>query len=261
MTRPGATAARHPGATGTASAASSAGSGRPAGRWPPRGRDPWRAAFFAVAVLAVLAGTAWALLGSSLLVVRSVRVTGTRVLPAAAVLQAAGVRSGTPLARIDTAQVAHRVEQLPLVLSARVSRSWPDALVISVRERAPAVAVLRQGLFQVIDEFGVVLRSVPARPAGVPLLRPAPAGDLRGSAPVRTAAIVLAELPGGLRMRVAVVQVPGPDRVQLDLRGGAAVQWGGTGGAVAKAAELTILLRQHSSSYDVSAPGTAVTGG
>ena len=52
--------------------------GRPA---PARGRSPWRTAFFGVAAAALVAGIAWALLGSKLLVVRSVVVNGTDVVP------------------------------------------------------------------------------------------------------------------------------------------------------------------------------------
>jgi len=49
----------------------------------PRTRTRWRAAFFALAGLGLIAGVAWALFGSRLLVVRSVAVTGTHRVPAA----------------------------------------------------------------------------------------------------------------------------------------------------------------------------------
>jgi cell division protein FtsQ len=70
---------------------------------------------------------------------------------------------------------------------------------------------------------------------------------------------VLAELPSSLRVTVLSVTVPSPDQVTLGLTGGVTVLWGGTGGAAAKAEELTILMRTHASYYDVSAPGTALT--
>ena len=72
-----------------------------------------RTAFFGVLILAILAGAAWALLGSSLLVVRHVRVTGNRLVPAAQVRSAAGIRAGQPLAQVNTAAAAHRVERYP----------------------------------------------------------------------------------------------------------------------------------------------------
>ncbi len=92
---------------------------------------PWRPVFFGAVVLAILAGTGWALLGSSLLVVRHVAVTGNRLVTAAQVRQEAGIKPGTPLATVNGGAVAARVERLAPVLSAAVSRSWPDGIVIT----------------------------------------------------------------------------------------------------------------------------------
>jgi cell division protein FtsQ len=248
-----------PGTAGTLGAQHPGGHG--GGTGPRRARDPWKVAFFAVMIVAILAAAAWALLGSSLLTVRSVRVSGTRLVPEAAVLRAAAIRPRIPLIRIDTAQVARQVEQLTEVQSAQVSRDWPNTVVISVRERTPALAIAQQGSFELVDEFGVVVRSTASRPWRVPLLQSPPAGSLRGSAQVRAAVVVLDELPAPLRGRVTAVNVPAADQVTLDLRGGVTVVWGGTDKPGAKAAELTILMRTHASYYDVSDPGTAVTGG
>jgi len=49
--------------------------------------------------------------------------------------------------------------------------------------------------------------------------------------------------------------------VTLSLRGGITVVWGGTDRSAAKAAELEILMRTNASSYNLSDPNTAVTGG
>ena len=56
-----------------------------------------RVAFSALALAGIAAGVAWALLGSRLLAVRSVVVTGTRLVPQSQVLAVAGIRLGTPL--------------------------------------------------------------------------------------------------------------------------------------------------------------------
>ncbi|HEX8005557.1 MAG TPA: FtsQ-type POTRA domain-containing protein, partial [Trebonia sp.] len=97
----------------------------------PRGRTPWRAAFFALAAFGVIAGVAWALLDSRLLVVRSVTVAGTRMVPATEVVAAADVPLGTPLIRVNTGQVARRVEGIRQVASATVTKNWPDGLTIT----------------------------------------------------------------------------------------------------------------------------------
>jgi cell division protein FtsQ len=224
--------------------------------------------------VAILAGLAWALLGSSLLVVRSVQVTGVHLVSRAAVLQAAGLQRGTPLIRVNGAAVAHRVERLTPVLSVQVSRDWPDKIVISVQERRPAIAVTEPGGFGLVDEYGVVVETVPAQPRGMPLLSEPATGSgvtgpavgsgtlaLRGSPAVRAAVIVLQDLPARLRARVRTVSAAAADSVTLRLSHGVTVQWGGSDRAVAKARELSILMRSKAHYYDVSDPTVAVTRG
>jgi|HubBroStandDraft_2_1064218.scaffolds.fasta_scaffold198638_1 cell division protein FtsQ len=232
-----------------------AGTGRRAG-------DARRAAFIIVLAGTVLAGAAWALLGSSLLVVRHVRVTGNGGLPAAEVQAAAGIAAGTPLARLDEGAAERRVERIPQILSAQVSRSWPDTVVIAVRARTPELAVASPAGFELVDIDGVVVRTVPARPAGMPLLD-SPPGRLRGSPAVRAAVLVLDSLPAGVRDRVTAVTAVtavGPGIVSLRLRGGITVRWGGTADEAAKATELAALLRAGARYIDVSSPAVAVTG-
>jgi len=230
----------------------------------PRRRraDRWRAAFFILAAAAILAGAAWALLGSKFLVVRSVRVIGPAGISRAEVIADAGVRPGTPLIRIDPAAVARRVERITLVQSAQVRRAWPDEIVISVQERTPVFAVPSGTGYQLMDRFGVGLWYV-RRPHGRPVFdRPAAAdlAALRGSPAVQAAATVLSELPPRLARSVRDVTAPSADAVTLRLRSGVTIVWGGTGQSAAKSRELAILMRGHARYYDVSDPRTAVTG-
>jgi cell division protein FtsQ len=239
--------------------------GRPRGTGPgPSARPParWKAVFFALAALAILAGTVWALLGSSLLVVRSVTVTGNHSVPSAEVIQAAGIEPGTPLIRINTAAVARRVERITQIQSAQVSRHWPDSVLIAVRERTPALAVASGDGFALIDRFGVVVSHVAKVPAGMTLLVSAPdLAALRGSPAIQAVVTVLRQLPPQLRRLVRAVAAPSANAVTLDLRHKVTVLWGGTDRPAAKAAELAILMRTKASFYNLSDPGTAVTGG
>jgi cell division protein FtsQ len=218
-----------------------------------------RRAFAAALALTILAVAGWALLGPTVLVVRHVRVTGAgSQLPAATVREAAGIVLGTPLARLNAAAATRRVERLPAVLSARVSRSFPDTVVIAVRPRIPAVAVPTGSGYALVDSHGVTVSSAAAVPAGMPVLT-SPPSVLRGSPAVRAAALVVAELPGSLRAEVRSVSASG-DSVTLQLDGGITVVWGGPGQGAQKAAELGVLLGTHAGYYDVSDPATAVTG-
>ncbi len=78
---------------------------------------------------------------------------------------------GTPLARLDTDEVADRVRALPSVASVDVRRSWPHTLVIEVTERTPVAVVAATDGFVVLDASGVVFNQVTARPPSVVLLR------------------------------------------------------------------------------------------
>jgi len=235
---------------------------------------PWRAAFFALAITGIVAGVAWALVGSRFLVVRSIQVTGTHLVPRSEVLAAAGIPDGLPLIRVNTAAVAVRIERITQIESAQVSRAWPTGVTISVRERTPVLAVASGRGYQLIDKLGVAVE-----PASPPLRMPRfvlPPGSqsagsqsagsqalasLRGSPAVYAAAAVLRELPASLASKVTEVAAPSPSDVTLTLAGGITIVWGGTDRPAAKAKELGVLMRIRARSYDVSAPGTAMTGG
>ena len=255
------------------------GAGGPAGAGPDGarpgppaagpGHTPWRAAFFALAAVAIVAGVAWALLESRFFVVRSVQVTGTHLVTGAEVRSAAAIPPGLPLIRVNGAAVAHRVEQIRQVESARISRDWPDGITIAVTERTPALAVRTGNGYQLIDRFGVAVESASRRPASLPALQvaagPGPVPPsmpaLRGSPAVYAAAVVLHELPRYLARSVLSVRAPSASEVTLKLARGITVVWGGTDRPAEKARELALLMRTNARTYNVSAPGTAVTGG
>ena len=227
-----------------------------------RGRHgPWKVAFFGAMAAAVVAGAAWALLGSSFLVVRSVRTIGS-ALPRAQILHAAGIRLGTPLIRVNTGAIARRVEQLTLVQAARVTRSWPDTIVIWTKQRTATFAVPEHRGYLLMDSYGVILGRAAIAPAGLvvlqwPTVRP---GHAPPNPAVLAAGTVVRTLPRWLRNQVSAVRAAGKSDVILILRGGASVVWGAPRRTAAKAAEVAILLRTKARSYDVSDPQVAVTG-
>jgi cell division protein FtsQ len=237
-----------------------------------RRRRPWRAAFFALAGVGIAAGVAWALLGSRLLVVRSVTVSGTHLVTQAQVIAAADVPLGTSLVGVNAGQVARRVETIRQVASATVSKDWPDHLAITVRERVPVVAVrMSGGGFDLVDPTGVIVRWSASDPAGLPLYLTSAGGSaLHGDPALATAAAVLGELSPALSGQVADVGVEqvaaGPGvtaseayQVLLGLRDHKTVVWGGTDSAAQKNRELAILMHGSATYLDVSAPGTVVT--
>jgi cell division protein FtsQ len=150
--------------------------------------------------LGVLGG--WVLLGSSLLGVSGVAVEGTSRVPPGQVLDVAAIKSGTPLARLDTAAVAARVAALPAVRTVDVRRSWPRAVSIVVRERVPAAVRVHGTGFVLVDRSGVAFAEVTRRPKDLPLVT-APIGA--GAPALRSGLDVLGSVPASVRGQVRTV--------------------------------------------------------
>ena len=211
-------------------------------------RTTWlRRIAWAAAGLVPIGLVGWVLLGSSLLAVHKVVVLGEHRLTAAEVQQAADVRPGTPLARVDTGAVARRVRALEAVASVSVTRGWPDTLRVSVVERTAAVAVPDGNGFDLLDDSGVRFATVAAPPRGVVRLL---ADDASRSAALQ----VVQSLPVALRKVVWVVRASSPQQVSLVLRGNRVVIWGSADQAAAKSAAALVLLKLPGRVYDVSSP-------
>jgi cell division protein FtsQ len=216
---------------------------------------------------------AWLLLGNRVFVVRSVTVTGTHLVSTGQVIAAADVPLGTPLSRVDAGAVTRRVEAIRQVASATVTLDWPDHVAIAVTERVPVMAVrMANGSYDLVDPSGVIVLSVTAKPAGLPLFATRLTGAaLRADPGVAASSAVLAELAPSLARTVSSVSVaplpggpgvgPSADsqQVTLSVKGGKTIVWGDPSNAAAKNRELEILLRNGVSYVNVSAPGTVVT--
>lgn len=225
-----------------------------------RRRVRLRRASWAALALVPVCLLAWLLLSSPLLAVHRVEVTGTSRVTPQAVLAAAGVPVGTPLARVDVSAVGHRVQGLPDVARVRVVRAWPGTLRLQVRERTPVGQARGGAGWVLVDAGGTAFGSSAAPVPGLPEVQ---APDAAGS---RSAATVLAELPAPLRDQVATAQVApapagGPATVALVLADGRQVVWGSPGGAAdaaRKAAVVAALLPRPGRTIDVSSPTLAV---
>jgi cell division protein FtsQ len=100
------------------------------------------AAGLAVAALGVTGSAALhALRTASVFAVARVDVEGTRRVPEATVLEAAGLAPGTNLFTVDPEAVQDRLEALPGVRSARVLRRLPNRVSLVIEEREPYAVV------------------------------------------------------------------------------------------------------------------------
>ena len=121
------------------------------------GRRRLRILVIAIAVAAVVGG-AYALTRSALLDLDQVEVNGVVGTQAAEVTTATGLELGTPLLDLDLDAATAAVTDLPWVLSAEVSRSWPGTVTVDIVRRTPvAVLPTGDGGGVVIDEEGVAI--------------------------------------------------------------------------------------------------------
>jgi cell division protein FtsQ len=212
----------------------------------------WRRILAVLAVAALLAGLVWLFFFSSVLSVKGTEVRGVEVLQASEVETAADVPLGGPLATADLSAIEARVEGLSAVRSADVSRAWPDKVRIDITERQAVAVVSWDGQWRGLDETGVLFRTYPEKPAGLPVIA------MQASTPVEAlaeAARVIKALPTDVLGRVDHVNVESIDRISLVLSGGATVVWGSSDESADKAAVLEVLLQQPAKVYDVTAPG------
>jgi len=199
---------------------------------------------------------------SPFLDVDSVRITGAQHVSAAQVDAAARVHHRDALLLVDTGAIARRVEELPWVERATVTRQLPGTLHIAITEYAPA-AYARAGNTNVLlapDGRAIAtVGSVPAAVVEVRGLRRAPAVGEMLSPP--EAAGIIGHLPPALSHQVVAVDVGG-EGIALDLARGGAIRLGAPTDLDAKAAAALGVLDSFGSgcfSYvDVGAPSTPV---
>jgi len=168
---------------------------RIARRWTQVRRDQGRhrlRVLVVAAALVVVAGLAVGSLYSPLFEVRHVRVSVAGAVPEAEVLSLTGLSRPKPLIEVDTRAVAARLDAVPALGGARVSRSWPTTVVITITARTPVAVVARTAVasgaptWATVDATGRVLADVTSPIVGLPVLQgtgsaPAPGGWLEGS--------------------------------------------------------------------------------
>jgi cell division protein FtsQ len=205
----------------------------------------------AMGALAVLLGSGWVVLGTGVFDVRTITVEGAATMGRATVLEAAAVRIGSPLARVDVDGVRARVAVLGPVERVQVYRTWPHTLTVQVTERKPVAVVARGGKYVMLDAGGVPFRRNTRRYPGVPLLdleRPGPTDRA-----TRSALTVAAVLTPELRRQLVKISAPTAEQVTLVLRR-KTVFWGDATDNERKVTVATALLGRPGTRLDVSAP-------
>ncbi len=241
---------------------------RPAGRGSarrggpgarPRQRRSVRRRGLAALVVILLAAAVWLVTFSPVFDVAAVDVAGASSETEPLVRASAQVPEGSSLLWLDTGEVAARVLTLPRVATVDVRRALPGSVVVTVAERVPVAGFPAPGGTALVDDTGLVYRTVAAPPDGVPLLSVGPSPRPSPADATTVAAVeILTSLPPTLRSRVSTVRAASPYDVAFTFTGGTEVRWGDNASNDTKAAVLTALLTRPGRVYDVSSPELAV---
>jgi len=175
------------------------------------------------------------LLHTPLFGARVVTVTGDHpYTPTPAIEVAAGVLHHPPLIDVDPGAAAARVESLPFIATARVTRHWPDAVSIAVTERRPVTVMAGPAAsWSTLDGNGRTLTVTSGRP-GLPVLaarsvagpvHPAPVGGTVARA-ADPGLLVARTLPAAFAGQVVSVTVAADGTVTLALSAGITVLLG-----------------------------------
>ncbi|GAA1482898.1 hypothetical protein GCM10009624_33380 [Gordonia sinesedis] len=197
-----------------------------------------------------------------LMSVRSTEIRDNRVVSGDQVLDAAAVAPGTPLLQVDAAAVARRVvAAIPSVESARVQRSYPSTLTITVTERRPVAVVQAGDKVHVLDRSGVSYLKYDGKVGtdAVPVqFRKLPVLDTPNPGPfdptTRAALAATAGLPPRIAGQVQRVSATSPVDIEFALTDQRTVVWGDSDRGAEKARTLGYLLTRKASTYNVSSP-------
>lgn len=185
------------------------------------GRKRLRILLIAFAVFVALGGLVGLTL-SPVLDVDRVEVRGSAHTSIAAVLKTTGLSTrGHAMITVDRFDLASKVERLPWVDTAEVTRRWPNTVRIQITERVPLGVVAVPGGVAILDKTGRVLATASAPPADTIAITttkdkvPAPGRTVRS--PLQSALTILTQLSTDLRAETQAIHRLNGDTPTYDL--------------------------------------------
>ena len=227
-----------------------------------KGRRRLRVLLLGVTIISLAVG-GYLLSKSSLFDVDEIVVEGVAGELAAEVLQESRVQKGKPLLEVDSSAISNRIEEIPWVKEARISRSWGGTITIRVSTRDPVAAFKNSEGWLIVDIEGRVLQKEKTLPYFlVPIEEEIGSLSLGEWAPeqviplIKVAGTISSELTGDIS------SIKGKDQIELLLFGGGKILFGDSTDIEGKVvAAATILSQVDQSSVlhiDVRAPLTPV---
>lgn len=212
--------------------------------------------------VSAIAGAVWLIWFSTVLVATDVQVEGMTTLRADTIREQADVPLGVQLARLDTVAIETRVARMERIDQVDVRRRWPNAVLITVKERIPVGWVISNGAIRYVDRSGIDFRTVSREPENLVEIRIDTVDPLARQQALEAVARVITfqrSKARDLYNQIEYVSAATQDSVHLRLTEKRTVVWGSGEHNEEKAAVLRPLLRVDAERYDVSAPELPTT--
>ena len=116
-------------------------------------------------IVAAVAAFLWWLTLSPLLDVDAYRIEGAVHTDAAAIIDALDIQRGDAILTADLGGAARAVTRLPWIATAKVRRSWPGSVAVTIVERAPVAAIAAKGGGWIVVDRGGRQLAVEQQPA------------------------------------------------------------------------------------------------
>lgn len=238
------------------SSKSSSRDGRRGYRAPNRGNRvrqglPWRRIFMGAGVGLVVLAVLWAIIYfTPLFSVKNVTVEGNEHIDEEAVVAAAGVPQGTPLAQVNMRETASNVVSMPWVKSATANRKWPSTITLKVEENVAVAYLNGSDGTHLIDPEGKEF-AVDTPPEDAVELKGAADSD---EAVRKDAVEIAAALSEKARGAVESIEASSKYEFVLHLAEDKTVVWGASEDNANKALALDTVLQREGREFNVTNP-------
>jgi len=218
-----------------------------------RGRRelPWRRIAGITTVGVVVLALLWAIVYfTPLFSVKNVAVEGNEHLDEEAVVSAAGVAEGTPLAQVNMRQTASNVVSMPWVKSATATRKWPSTISVKVEENTAVAYRAASDGTHLIDPQGKEF-AVDTPPEDAVELTGAADSD---ESVHKDAVDIAAALSENGRAAVTSIEAKSKYQFVLNLKDGRTVVWGASEDNKNKSLALDTVLQREGKEFNVTNP-------